>query len=101
MMSFLVSYKTEISDSLKQVESQQGLEDKGLKKQQENLGPSLFRIAYNKKLLHALQTQSKASKERGLKNLKLPRILKLPHFMVPNGLFLFIHTAVMAGKDTF
>ena len=81
MASLLGSYKTQISNSLKQVKSQ-GLEGKDKKKQQENLGPSLFQIAHNKKLWHAPQTQSKASKGRGLKNPKLPRITKLPRFMV-------------------
>ena len=53
MMSFLGSYKTEIGNSLKQIETQ-GLEGKGPKKNQkkwqENLEPSPFRIAYKKKL---------------------------------------------------
>ena len=71
------------SNSLKQTESQD-LEGRARvqKNQLENLGPSLFRRAYNKKLRHAPQTQSKASKERALKNPKLPRILKLPRFTV-------------------
>ena len=43
---------------------------------------SLFWTAYNKKLWQAPQTQSKASKGRVLKNLKLPRIPKLPCFTV-------------------
>ena len=46
MTSFLGSYKTEISDSLKQVERlgliEQGEQARVKKKQQENLGPSLF-----------------------------------------------------------
>ena len=69
------------SNSLKQAESQD-LEGRARvqNNQLENLGPSLFRRAYNKKLRHAPQTQSKASKERALKNPKLPRILKLPRF---------------------
>ena len=69
------------SNYLKQTESQ-GLEGRARvqKNQLENLAPSLFRRAYNKKLRHAPQTQSKASKERALKNPKLPRILKLPRF---------------------
>ena len=75
MMSFLGSYKTEIGNSLKQIESQ-GLEGKGQKKnkkkRQENLEPSPFRIAYKKKLWHAPQTQSKTSNGRVLKNPKLP-----------------------------
>ena len=69
------------SNSLKQAESQD-LEARARvqKNQLENLGPSLFRRAYNKKLRHAPQTQSKASKERALTNPKLPsRILKLAH----------------------
>ena len=40
----------------------------------------LFRIAYNKKLWHAPQIQSKPSNGRGLKTPKLPRVPKLPHF---------------------
>ena len=46
MTSFLGSYKTEISNSLKQVKRLGLIEarraSKGKKKQQENLGPSLF-----------------------------------------------------------
>ena len=69
------------SNYLKQTESQ-GLEGRVRvqKHQLENLAPSLFRRAYNKKLWHAPQTQSKASKERALKYPKLPRILKSPRF---------------------
>ena len=48
-MSFLESCKTKTGDSLKQVKSQ-GLEGKVPKRRQENLGSSLFRIAYKKKL---------------------------------------------------
>ena len=52
-----------------------GPEGKGPKQWQENLGPSLFRIAH-KKLRHAsqtpMQTQSKVTCLRGLENLKLP-----------------------------
>ena len=48
MMSFLGSYKTEISNSLKQFESRD-LEGRARvqKNQQENQGPSPFQIAYS------------------------------------------------------
>ena len=65
MTSSLGSHKMEISGSLKYVESQQ-----------ENLGPSPFQIAHNKKLWYAPQTQNKARNGSGLKN------PKLPHFTV-------------------
>ena len=52
MTSFSGSYETDIGDSLKQVKSQ-GLEQARVqKKLQENLGSSLFRIVYKKKLWH-------------------------------------------------
>ena len=60
-----------------------GPEGKGPKKQQENLGPSLFRLECNKKLWHVPQTQSKASNWRGPENPKLPWIPKLSRFTVP------------------
>ena len=69
------------SNSLKQAESQD-LESRARvqKNQLENLGPSLFRTRNCG--MHGPQTQSKASKERVLKNLKLSRILKLPRFTI-------------------
>ena len=69
------------SHYLKQTESQ-GLEGRARvqKNQLENLAPSLFRRAYNKKLQHAPATNTEQGKQRALKNPKLPRILKLPYF---------------------
>ena len=69
------------SNYLKQTESQ-GLEGRARvqKNQLENLAPSLFRRAYNKKLRHAPATNTEQGKQRALKNPKLPRILKLPYF---------------------
>ena len=84
------------SNYLKQTESQ-GLEGRARvqKNQLENLAPSLFRRAYNKKLWHAPQTQSKASKERALKNPKLTRILKLPRFTYGKYVYIYVYTYVL------
>ena len=70
------------SHYLKQTESQ-GLEGRARvqKNQLENLAPSLFRRAYNKKLQHAPATNTEQGKQRALKNPKLPRILKLPFYL--------------------
>ena len=56
-------------------------ESQGLRAGQGSKKPSLFRKAYNKKLRHAPQTQSKASKERALKNLKLPHFTHGIYYM--------------------
>ena len=50
MTSFLGSYKTEIGDSLKQVESQKAQEGSVKKNGKKTWDISLFRIGYKKKL---------------------------------------------------